>query len=372
MRVAKRAPRERLAKQLNIPEAMVDRHWLNANEQGWWLGNKIAFINQEIISFRSTTVLSAGQVRLNGIIRRRFGDVMQDHGAGSEIFMMRRRAVHGSTLPTLAADDEIAFKVRGGTRWGFFPEAEVAAQRMIVRNLTARPLGPANLFINNSPVPPFTFAPGGNVVIKWFGRHANSHSLWRSFDDAYRPASLDHRVHFYNTAGDLVWFSKVRDARRIEEEDGKFKLTIDNAFLVSIFGAEPSRFIIRVFSKARGLVSIERLQARIVRTGSTALSWATGMLCWQPSGLVRLSGCTNPEPLLQSNFNQVSTHFGITLPWPTIAGLDARLARKRSAANFAAIAASAGVSLENVISGPGRVAPGLQCDAIFEKLNAIW
>lgn len=359
---------------LDVPVEMVDRDWINtATERGWWLGNKLAFVGNEIIAFRSTTVLSATQVRLNGIIRRRFGDVIENHAAGAEVFVVRRRAVHGSTLATIEADDEVRFKMAGGTRWGFFPESEIAAQTMTVRNLTARPLGPANLIVNGSRSAPFTFEPGGDVFIKWYGRHVNSHGLWHSFDDPYRPSGLDHRVKVFNGAGDLVWFSKVRDARRVEEEDGKFKLTIENAFLLSLFdGVEPHHFTIRISAKARGLVSVTNLAARIVRSTSSAVSWGTGTLCWQPSGLFRLAGCTNPEILLQANFTSAAAHFSATLPHPDITGLDARQARRQSAQNFAALASATGLMLYDVLNGQGRVTPAVQSDANFEILNGLW
>lgn len=356
---------------LDVPAELVDRTWPSTNETGWWRGQCLAFVGNEVISFRETEVLSADQVKLKGVIRRRFGPHFEDHVAGAEVFVMLRRAVHGHALRWITEDDAVTFKMLAGTRWGWLPASEVDGQLIKVRNLTTRPWGPANLRVNDAVVPPFTYASGGDVIIKFHGRHVSRNGLWASFDDPYKPTGLEHRVMFYNSSGSVVWFSKVRDTRRVEEEDGKFKLTVENAWLVSIFGGEPDWFSIRVYEKARGLLSVERLSARIRRTGTGYASVGTGLLAWQPSGLLRITGCTGPEPILQANFTAVAAHFGVTLPYPTVTGLHARQARARSQANFAEIASETGVAMHDVL-GAGKRHADLLCDANFEALNLEW
>jgi hypothetical protein len=358
---------------VNVPEAMIDRTWPSASESGWWLGNVLAWIGREIVSVREVEVVSAQQVKLKGIIRRRFGPVYEAHGVGAEVFVIRRVNVVGASIASVAADDSVNFKVMSGTRWGYLAASEVAAQPITVLNATARPMGANNLLVNGDWSPPFQWAPGGDVVIRWRARHPNRNALWPSFNDPYRPSGMESRVAVFNDVGVRVWFSVVRDAARIEEDDGHFKLTIANSALVTMFGGtEPERFSIRLFQKTRGLLSMEYITARIRRSDTAHQSNGHGLLFWQPSGLHRLHGCTNPEPLLQYNFTACATHFAATLPWPTITGLESRTARTHSRANFAALATATGLTMEDVLTGPGRVAADLQCDRNFELLNAAW
>ena len=104
-----------------------------------------------------------------------------------------------------------------------------------------------------------------------------------------------------------------------------------------------------------GKSQIEPEQSHLATGWET--SSASGLLCWQPSGLNRLHGLVNPEPFLQASFNTCAAHFGVTLPFPTITGLDARLAQKRSARNFAAPATALSLPLHDLLDSAAASPP---------------
>lgn len=308
-------------------------------------------------------------VKLKGVIRCRFGVFFEDHAADAEVFITKRSVLLATSRRWLQTDDEVAWKMLSGTRWAFQTAAEVTAQPMTVVNYSTRSVGPANLRVNGAWNPSgYTYAAGGTVDIRWTGRHWRRNGLWQSFDTPFRPVGLEHRVYFYSSSGQEVYWSKVRDAARVELFDGEFQFVASPA---AIFGTEPDWFVIRIFSRVRGLLSADCLEARIWKAGSGAAPLASGALCYVPSGLRRVLFATNPEPIMQHNFDLVAARFGLTLPFPAVAGAHARPARNRTQANFAHIATALGIPLHNV-RGAGARHPDWVAEANWEALNLAW
>jgi hypothetical protein len=354
---------------LDVPAAVVDRNWPSTTQNRWWNGEIIAFIGNEVMSVMTINVLSGTQVELVGILRCRYGVLFEDHAAGAQVFIVKRLLFTSISKRYLTADDVTDWKLLSGTRFAFQAASEVTAQRITVVNHTTRQIGPTNLVVNGSVLPPYTYASGGNVVIKWNSRHWLRHALWQSFDHPLKPVNYEHRIYFYDSAGTEVLFTKVNDASRVELSDGLFQYTLSNASLITTFGSEPSWFIIRVYSRVRGLLSTDFLEAKVVKTGSGVTSTGSGSICFSPSGLSHVVYTTNPEPLMQANFTAIASHFGLSLL--TVAGTHARVARTRSRSNFSTIASALGVTLHDVL-GPGKAHPGWVAEANFEIINAHW
>lgn len=357
---------------VNIPVEAIDRNWPTVGEKGWWRGNFLAVIGREFLSVREIEVVSATQIKLKGIIRGRFGIYFEDHPASADVFLSRRSALMASTQPWIQADELIEWKLLCGTKFAFQPAADVTAFEASVVNTTARPIGPCNLRINGAKAAPFEYAGGGNIVVKWTSRHWMRHKLWQSFDDPYQPLKLEHRVYFFTAGGVEVFFSKVKDAARVQLFDGEFQFTMSNAALVAAYGSEPDELIVRVFEKQRGLLSIDFVEARVRKTGAGGTSAGSGALCYAPSGLKRLWATTNPEALIQDNFDLIVAHWpAIVFPHPTVTGSHARQARNRVKANFTAIATERSLTLHDV-QGPGAAHPALVAEANFEAINEAW
>jgi len=113
----------------------------------WRRGVCLAFIEGEIISYRSVNVY-AGYVVISGLIRGFAGTANYSHASGSVVHFIARDRLVGFTSSLFNVKDTVSFKAQSSTGLADFPLAGVAAIPVTLTGASMRPIPPLNLTIN--------------------------------------------------------------------------------------------------------------------------------------------------------------------------------------------------------------------------------
>lgn len=233
----------------------IDIDFPSADDTGFARGDLLIFVDDEIMCYETATVVSPTQVRLTNIAKGQHDTLMSAHTTGATVFVVQSALVHSMSHRSFAVNDSISFKVAPSTGQFQVPLSEIDPIVMQLTGRSVAPSSPMNITANGNGINP-TFTSGSNVAIAWTQTSFTRPHFWECWDEhvqlrtIYRIDISDSRLTLRSTrtpiyAGTWTYTSAMR--------------------LADFGGVEPASFIVRVFSRVRGVQSHQYLELTVTK-----------------------------------------------------------------------------------------------------------
>lgn len=342
-------------------DPVVDRAWPSTTFKGMLRHQSLLFINDEILSYQTATVVSPTRVQLTNIRRALFGTSKQTHDAGDVVLSVREAKLRPVRLGRFDQGEDAYFKLSPATAAAKVPLSEISAEVLPLTGRTRRPMPPGNVRINGT-YWDANYTNVGDVVVRWDAFSSKRPaSLYELFDDPWDSDSKT-MLKFYDVSGNVK--------RRVMVGASADSYTYTNAQILSDFGSVPTYIDVRLWHKRKSRNSFAFVKMRCSLTGNTNAGIKGTVM--SPSLFGHVIGVCDPGSVIDRNFSLAAAHFSVSLPYPTLSGVDEDDVVACLAANFAAfatVAAGGGYTLEDVALD--RAGEAL-IETNFEMLNAVW
>lgn len=193
-------------------------------------GRLLLFVDDEIISVLSVTLLAAGKYRVFGL-RARFDTRRQAHNTGAEVWIIERRALN--RLRDAAVFQYLArpnFKLQPWALGQRLDLADATPVEATITNRAAKPLAPLNLRCFEDGHSP-TYTTGEDLELAWDVASEKRGGFWSLWDNPVATGLPYTILEFYTTGGVLK--------RTVSTSAGASSYTYDNTTLQADFGGEP-------------------------------------------------------------------------------------------------------------------------------------
>jgi len=232
---------------------------LSGDETSWYQGKLVMIFDDgtddpEICFFRNLTPVGAGQVRVDGVIRARFGTPLKAHVAGTTkcVYLFQRDEVEPITDTLLVPKATLYCKTQPRTSSASISLAQVTPDDLVLVGRGVVPDEPSALRTTNGSN---SFATGTDVSLTW--QYEDQQVPFTGAGD--QPAGLatgtspifgTFTLRFLNTS--MVEKLKV-------ENIATNSYVLDNTALGTAFAGEPTSFYVGLTHALGGLVSPETL-----------------------------------------------------------------------------------------------------------------
>lgn len=142
----------------------------NTDAGGLAQGKNLALIEEEFVSWETTTLNFDGTISIAGVIRGVFDTVPVDHGSGAIVLFVTDGA--GFTQPTpYGSDQTVQAKILPENNAGTFPLTSASYQTVTTRSRFLRPYPPGNVCMQSQPYATRFTTTIGDVTITWSSRN---------------------------------------------------------------------------------------------------------------------------------------------------------------------------------------------------------
>ncbi|TRZ51607.1 MAG: hypothetical protein D4S01_04420 [Dehalococcoidia bacterium] len=224
---------------------------LTASPEAWRGGSQLAVIGTEICFLEGIDV---GTGELLGLIRARYGTRMQEHPAGTAVFIMDSSTLRLSSRSFLAPESSLYIKSIPYTSSAQLPPSEAVAKNITYKGGGFRPLPCENLSTEDGVN---AYITGGDVSLRWSYKNASDTGAAGIGLAGEASAAVGPEGTFL-----LQIVNGGSVVRSVEQAGAEYVYT--NANMVSDFAGEPASFDLRVFEVLNGLTS-EAETATIVK-----------------------------------------------------------------------------------------------------------
>jgi len=228
----------------------------SADEENWRLGRQWLVIDQEICFLKKVTAIGGVTYRLDGIIRARFDTVRAAYGIGAPAYIIQWDSIEKFKDLLLQPGKALYVKVQpiAGESIGL---ADLEPINRTLKGKGIAPMNPANLRTENMRD---VFATGADIPLKWSYRSTALPKTGAGMQGAGDPVGQsavqgEFVLRFYTT-GDVL--KKELSGLLLRT------YTVDNADLVTWFGAEPAAFKVSVVN-VNGGVSSDAITITVTR-----------------------------------------------------------------------------------------------------------
>jgi hypothetical protein len=220
---------------------------LRPNEELWRSGTQLCFIGGELFFLRNVVVVSLAVVRLEGLIRARYGTSQLEHLTHDEVFIFDPTQIELINDPWMAVGRDVFVKSLATSA-----TSSVAIEDMYSVSLTPyqgggyRPLQPANLTTEDLTA---YWVSGEDVVLNWDYKNASSQA-GAGIPLSDEPQELALPEGYFKL--------EILDGLTVVRTEFTLALstfTYTQAMMSTDFGSEPADFDVRVYEVLNGLTS---------------------------------------------------------------------------------------------------------------------
>lgn len=204
----------------------------------------LLWVDQEIISVSTVTLLAAGKYRVHGV-RARYDTRRQAHSIGAEVWLIERvklQQLHDDQVFYFPGQPNFKLQPRSIGAW--LDLADATPLDFAITNRAQKPLAPLNLAHASDGSNPH-YTTGQDLVLTWNNSAAQRGGFWSLWG---RPVTVDlpyTRLEFYTTGGVLK--------QAVETAAGAETHTYTNAALLAAFGTEQD-VVVRAYGRHSDLL----------------------------------------------------------------------------------------------------------------------
>jgi hypothetical protein len=228
---------------------------LSSDLTNWGLGRQLAVIvstnGVEICFLQKSTLVSGTTRRLDGLARARYDTRKLDHPIGSRVYIFDSDDLELLRDPLIAAGETLYVKSQPESTGGQASLAAIPGYGDTLYGKGAKPVAPDYAYVRAPARNVPAFQTGDDLTLSWAistgttSTGAGAQNAGQVIGEPEIPGGVE--LLFY-TAGDSLVGNITVDGNVTEYD-------LTNAELVSLFGSEPSSFLLRVRHVANGQTS---------------------------------------------------------------------------------------------------------------------
>lgn len=210
---------------------------LSADESSWYNGRQIVVIGEEWLFIKKATFINSEQIRLDGVIRGRFGTLNVNHPTGTEVYILTPDLISGLVTRPTAGEQVYLKNSPFNATGGELPISQVSPATRVVLGDGTRPMPVVNI---NTPEGSKAYLTGGDAVLSWNYRNGNANNGAGDFG-AGEPT--------YSAVPEGTFTLQILDGAVLKREVTGLTsptYTYTNTQMITDFGAEPSSFLVQV------------------------------------------------------------------------------------------------------------------------------
>ncbi len=220
---------------------------LSGDLNAWRVGRQLAVINDEIFFVKNVTILAANEIRLDGLIRARYGTTKATHPANSEVYILDLDDFKQFKDPAFVAGQTIYYKAQVISSNFFKPLDEITAQSITLEGTGTKPPAPFSLRAGEQIEIGDDTRPEKLPGTKIYG--CSSNNSWRSGESILIRWGFFDKINKGTTAGVIPAGDEVPELKEHSDLPGRFQLIVRDTrnptgqYVAFINGAETEKLI---------------------------------------------------------------------------------------------------------------------------------